>query len=223
MGHVESVNRAVVRTGEWTGRQGRTGIDKRPVSEPLVLDGPGIDGPGVDGNSSGVAGDTVADTDNHGGPDQAVYAFDVEDLHFWSSELEVELTAGAAGENLTLRDCDASRAVIGQRWRVGSSVLRVTAPRIPCRVFAGFWDVGDLIKRFTAVGRTGAYLAVEQRGEIRAGDEVEIAHTPEHGVTVGDFFAFRMRGRKDLAEHVAGSLPDLPAELARTYHSLSAR
>lgn len=219
MGYVESVNRAVVRTGAWTGRMGSTGIDKRPVDGPLVLDGPGVDGD----DGSGVAGDTVADTDHHGGRDQAVYAFDTEDLRAWSDELGVDLVAGNAGENLTLRDCDASRAVIGQRWRVGSAVLRVTSPRIPCRVFAGFWDVGDLIKRFTAVGRTGAYLAVERRGEIRARDEVEIVHTPDHGVTVADFFAFRAQGRRELADHVSRSLPDLPDELAASLRALSAR
>ena len=49
--------------------------------------------------------------------------------------------------------------------RVGDTVLRVTGPRTPCRVFAGFLDVPDLIKRFFAAGRPGAYLAVEQPAE----------------------------------------------------------
>ncbi len=203
---VESVNVSVVRTGEWTGRMGRTGIDKRPVSEPLVLDGPGIDGD----SGSGVRGDTVADVEHHGGWSQAVYAFDVEDLQHWSRELGVELTAGKAGENLSLSGCDCSNAVVGERWRVGSSVLRVTSPRVPCRVFAGFWDTRDLIKRFTAFGRTGAYFAVEQRGSIAAGDVPEVLSRPEHGVTLAEVFALRARGRRDLVEHVSRAESDLP-------------
>ncbi len=219
MGFVEAVNVGVVRTGDWTGRMGRTGIDKRPVDGPLILDGPGVDGE----NGPGVRGDTVADTNDHGGRDQAVYAFDVEDLRAWSTELGREMTPGSAGENLSLAGCDASGSVIGQRWRVGGAVLRVTGPRIPCRVFAGFWDVGDLVKRFTAAGRPGAYLAVEERGEIRAGDRVEVVHTPAHGVTVADYFAFRAQGRRDIAEHVARSLPDLPDKLAKSLDALTAR
>ncbi|WP_246195694.1 MOSC domain-containing protein [Halopolyspora algeriensis] len=211
MGYVESVNIAKVRTGDWTGRVGRTGIDKRPVDGPLVLDGAGVDGE----TGSGVRGDTVADTDHHGGGYQALYAFDVEDLRFWSAELGRELVPGNAGENLTLSGCDSSEAVIGQRWRIGTAVLRVTGPRIPCTVFAGFWDIPGLVKRFTAAGRPGAYFAVEKRGEIRAGDSVEMLSRPEHGVTVADYFAFRAQGRGELAEHIAGSLPDLPNKLAK--------
>lgn len=210
MGYVESVNIAVVRTGPWTGRVGRTGIDKRPVEEPLVLDGAGVDGD----DGAGVRGDTVADTEHHGGRDQAVYAFDIEDLRHWSAELGKQLEPGNAGENLTLSGCDCSRAVIGERWRIGSAIVRVTSPRIPCKVFAGFWDVRDLIKRFSAFGRSGAYLAVEERGEIAAGDERVVLSRPEHGVTIADAFAFRAQGRGELAEHLAGAMPDLPAEWA---------
>lgn len=205
MGYVASVNIAVVRTGPWTGRNGRSGINKQPVPESVVLDGPGIDGAGA-----GVRGDTVVDSPRHGGPAQAVYAFDEEDLGYWAAELGKSLPPGSVGENLTLADCDCSQAVIGQRWRIGSAVVRVTCPRIPCQVFAGFWDVADLVKRFSDRGRAGTYLAVEVRGEIAAGDKREILSTPEHGVTVADAFAFRGQARREFAEHLATALDDLP-------------
>ena len=70
-GRVESVNVAVVRHDPWTRvKSGRSGIDKRPVAGPVQLQ--------VDG----VVGDTVCDTPNHGGPDQAVYAYATEDLAY---------------------------------------------------------------------------------------------------------------------------------------------
>ncbi len=100
--------------------------------------------------------------------------------------------------------------MIGERWPVGEAVLRVTGPRTPCRVFAGFWDVQGLVKRFTERGRTGAYLAVEEPGEIAAGDAVEVISRPGHGVQVDEVFALQMHTRADLAEHVAGGLDDLP-------------
>jgi MOSC domain-containing protein YiiM len=210
VGNVVSVNVAVPRTGDWTGRMGRTGIDKRPTTHPLVLDGPGIDGVG-----SGVRGDVVCDIKHHGGPAQAVYAFDEEELWFWAEELGRAVPPGSVGENLTLSGCDCTNAVVGQRWRVGSAVLRVTCPRIPCRVFAGFWDVPDLIRRFSARGRSGAYLAVEQRGEIAAGNERVVLSTPEHGVTVADVFAFRAQGRRELAPYLATAMEDLPEQWRR--------
>ena len=52
-------------------------------------------------------------------------------------------------------------------------------PRIPCRTFAGFWDVPDLIKRFTAAGRPGAYLRIFSPGEVAAGDR-STSSTPRH-------------------------------------------
>lgn len=195
---VLSVNVAEVRTGDWTGRVGRSGIDKRPVDDSVLFE------------QAGARGDSVCDTEHHGAWFQAAYAFDVEELRYWSEALGQELVPGNAGENLTLAGCDSSSAVVGERWRIGGAVLRVTGPRTPCRVFAGFWDVPQLIKRFTEHGRTGVYLAVEEPGEITAGDEIEVISRPEHGVQVAEVFALRMRGRGDLAEHVAGALPDLP-------------
>jgi len=98
------------------------------------------------------------------------------------------LAPGAFGENLTLAGVDITGAVIGERWSIGSVVLEVCSPRQPCRTFAGFWGVPDLIKRFTVAGRTGAYLRVLQTGSLAAGDRVEIVHRPAHGLTVGDSF-----------------------------------
>jgi MOSC domain-containing protein YiiM len=196
VGRVESVNVAVVRTGPWTGRKERTGIDKRPVDGPVLLE------------ATGVAGDTICDTDDHGGPDQAVYAYSVDDLAFWADRLQRPVAPGNVGENLTVSDVDSSHAVVGERWRVGAAVLRVTGPRIPCRVFAGFLDVPDLVKRFMAAGRPGAYLAVEEPGAVRAGDAVTVLHRPGHGVTVADVMA-AMGGRRELVPHLATAREDL--------------
>ncbi|MGP4016376.1 MOSC domain-containing protein [Saccharopolyspora sp. 5N708] len=198
MGTVQAVNLAAVRTEDWTGRVGRSGIDKRPVEHPVRFE------------PTGVRGDTVCDVKHHGAWYQAAYAFDSEELRHWSQVLGHELVPGNAGENLTLAGCDSSSAVIGERWRIGGAVLRVTGPRTPCQVFAGFWDAKGLVKQFTEHGRTGAYLAVEEPGEISPGDAVEVLSRPGHGVRVAEVFALHMGARADLAEHVAAGLADLP-------------
>ncbi|MBB5923785.1 MOSC domain-containing protein YiiM [Actinoalloteichus hoggarensis] len=202
MGTVHSVNLAVVRTGDWTGRLGRTGIDKRPAPGRVHV------------SVGGVTGDTVVDTANHGAVCQAVYAFGIEDLAHWSSVLGRELVPGNAGENLSVGGTDVNDLVIGQRLRVGETVLRVTGPRIPCRVFAGFWSATGFVKRFTEHGRPGAYFAVEEPGEVWAGASIEALSTPDHGVTVAEVFGVLRGRRRELDAHVAQALDDLPAAWA---------
>ncbi|MFE0730390.1 MOSC domain-containing protein [Streptomyces antibioticus] len=160
--------------------QGVTGIDKRPVEGPVRVAAPGPKG--VAG--SGLAGDAVCDLRHHGGDDQAVYAVAREDLDDWERELGRTLGHGAFGENLTTEGLDVSGARIGERWRIGPTVvLEVAGGRIPCRTFQGHLGEKGWVRRFTQKAATGAYLRVIEPGEIRAGDAIEIVHVPDHEVT----------------------------------------
>ncbi|TJZ52036.1 MOSC domain-containing protein [Streptomyces piniterrae] len=181
-----SVNLGRPMPSEWSHVEGGTGIDKRPVDGPVAVAAPGPKGVG----GSGLAGDAVLDVRNHGGNDQAVYAYAREDLDFWQRELGRELANGVFGENLTTSGVDISGARIGERWRVGPRLLlEVTSPRIPCRLFQQWLGEDDWMKRFTAAAVPGAYLRVLEPGEIRAGDAVEPVHRPAHDVSVA--LAFR--------------------------------
>ena len=156
-------------------------------------------------------GDTICDVRHHGGPDQAVYAYAVEDLQVWEHELARTLPPGSFGENLTTRGVEVTGALIGERWRVGEAVLRVSVPRIPCRTFAVWLDEQGWIRRFTERAVPGAYLAVEQPGDVRAGDLVEVLSRPAHGVSIGLVF----RALTDEPELMPDLLvaDDLPADV----------
>jgi MOSC domain-containing protein YiiM len=169
-GRVVSVNLARSARSDLPARAGSTGIDKRPADGPVRLE--------VDG----VAGDTIVAVADHGGPDQAVYAYSTDDLQWLAAEFDRPVGPGGAGENLTLAGVDCSHAVLGERWQVGEAVLQVRGARTPCRTFAAFLDVPDLVKRFLAGGRPGAYLAVLRPAEVRAGDPVRVLDRPDHGV-----------------------------------------
>ncbi|MCM2580424.1 MOSC domain-containing protein [Streptomyces meridianus] len=183
--HLLSVNLGLPRSSEHTDAA-VTGIDKHPVDGPVGVAAPGPQGIG----GSALAGDTVGNLRHHGGDDQAVYAFAREDLDRWQEELGRPLSNGVFGENLTTAGVDVNGALIGERWRVGPDVLlEVTSGRLPCRSFAGWLGEHAWMKRFTAAAAPGAYLRVLEPGEIRAGDPVEIAHRPDHEITVS--FAFR--------------------------------
>lgn len=177
---------------------GVTGIAKRPV-ESAHLRAPG---PKHGGLGSGLEGDFLGDIQHHGGDTQAVYAFAREELDWWARELGRDLPNGMFGENLTTQGLDVDGAVVGEHWAVGDEVvLEVTAPRIPCATFAARMGERGWVKRFSGVGRTGAYLAVVTPGEVRTGDPVTVVSRPDHGITVPEVFRAFM-GDLDAAERV---------------------
>jgi MOSC domain-containing protein YiiM len=170
--HVETVNVGQVRSIPVDGRTITTAIWKEPVEGPIAVSG------------VNVRGDDQADRAVHGGPDMAVYAYSLEDTDWWESELERPLGPGAFGENLSLRGVEVNGALIGERWAVGSTVLEVRGPRVPCFKLALRHSDPSMPRRFARAGRPGAYLGIVEEGEISPGDQVEIVERPDHAVTV---------------------------------------
>jgi len=182
------------------GRPLMSAIGKAPVEGRVRVEG------------VNVAGDDQADRRVHGGPDKAVYAYAAEDAAFWEAELGRELAPGTFGENLTTEGVDVSGALIGERWRVGTVELEVCQPRLPCAKLG--IRLGDpmMVRRFGEARRPGAYLRIVREGELGAGDEIEVFHRPQHGVSVRDVSAAILLDDSLLAR--AASAPELPAALA---------
>jgi MOSC domain-containing protein YiiM len=177
---IESVNLGTPKP--YVGKGGRSGIDKMPADGPVAVTVPGW-------GASGVAGDAIVDRPNHGGPDQAVYAYAREDLEFWAAKLDRSLRGGFFGENLTTLGLDITGAVVGEVWRVGTTTtLQVTSPRIPCVTFTDQMKRGRWVKEFTQEVRPGAYLRVLGPGQVRAGDPVVVEDRPDSPVTIGVMF-----------------------------------
>lgn len=188
---VESINVGLAVDVPW-GNMRHSAIDKRPTMQIVRV------------HPLGLEGDEIADLVNHGGPDQAVYAYAGEELDYWSQETGRSFVPGNFGENLTTRGIEVDAARIGDRWRIGTTLLEVADSRIPCSVFQGFIDEGRWVKRFTQHGRPGAYLRVIQTGEFAAGDTIEIVESRPHDLTVA--YTFRAQTtQRDL-------LPTLAAE-----------
>jgi len=201
-GSVVSVNVATPREIEWRGRRATTSIWKAPVPGRVQV------------GRVNLTGDEQADHRFHGGVDKAIYAYAREDYDWWADELRSPLTDGTFGENLTLEAVDVTRSVVGERWRIGSALLQVTGPRTPCwKLGARMADPG-FPQLFAGAGRPGAYLRIVEEGEVGAGDPVELAHRPGHGLTVGDVARIYHRDRAQA--HVLLSAPEL-AESWRTW------
>lgn len=191
-----------------------TGFDKRPATGPVHVCAPGA-ADGAEVRGGGLAGDTIGDLRHHGGADRAVYAYAREDLDDWAVELGRELPDGAFAENLTTAGLDVNGALVGERWRVGErTVLEATAPRTPCRTFAGLIGEPDWVRRFTERGRPGVYLRVIEPGPVAAGDPVRVVHRPDHGVTVA-LVLRALTGEPELLPRVLDAGEALPEEIRR--------
>lgn len=205
MGVVLSVNVGVPRPNPWKA-VATTGIDKRPVSGPVMVQAPGPKGTG----EVALAGDRAHDVKHHGGPDQAVYAYAREDLDSWAAELGRSLPGGVFGENLTTSGIDINNALIGEHWRIGQDVLlEVSEPRIPCSTFQGWMHEPNWLKRFIHRAHPGTYLRVLHPGHIQSGDQITVTHRPDHQVTVA--LTFRaLTLEPDLLPQLTGAdaLPD---------------
>jgi MOSC domain-containing protein YiiM len=174
IGTVVSVNVGRPRQIDWHGRTVTTSIWKEPVSGPVSATGVNLDG------------DDQADRRVHGGPTKALYAYAVEDYDWWADQLGTALEPGTFGDNLSVRGLDLTRAVVGERFRIGSVTVRVTEPRIPCfKLGIRMGDAG-FVDRFANAARPGTYLAIEDPGEVAAGDEITFVDAPAHDITIGD-------------------------------------
>ncbi|MBY8881807.1 MOSC domain-containing protein [Actinacidiphila acidipaludis] len=206
MPYVLSVNIGRPRPNPWK-RLPATGIDKQPVSGRVAVTAPGPKGTGA----VGLAGDRAYDVKHHGGDDQAVYAYAREDLDHWEGELGRTFAPGSFGENLTTCGLDLNAVLIGERWRIGTVLLEVSAPRIPCATFAGWLDEKGWMRTFTRAARPGPYLRVVEPGELAAGDDLVVEHRPQdRRVTVAE--CFRALTTEPELLPLLADLPALPAE-----------
>lgn len=163
-----------------------TGIYKMRTSEPVRV------------TRLGLAQDFIGDPKHHGGPDQAVYVYGATDYERWARELGGRLDPGTFGENLTVSDLESAEVHIGDRLQVGTAVLEVTSPRIPCSTLAARMGDPNFIKRYRLAERPGLYCRVIEEGVVRTGDAVVLS--PYEGETISALQMFRDHYRRDKDE-----------------------
>lgn len=195
-GSVLSVNVGSVRTVRHGSDDVTTGIFKLPVAGRVAAAGVNL------------SGDDQADRFVHGGPDRAAYAYASEDYDWWGRELGRELLPGTFGENLTMRGIDVNAALVGERWRIGTTILQVTTPRFPCYKLAMKMDDPKFVKRFGAALRLGTYLSIVTEGALESGNAIEIVHRPSHRLTIGVMSKIYLFERDRLRELLVPELPD---------------
>ena len=191
LGRVLSVNIGGVRKFEYNGRPARSAIWKSAVSGRIAARGVNLDG------------DDQADRKAHGGPDKAIYACAVEDARWWEQEIGRSLGYGEFGENLTTEGIEVNNALVGERWQIGTTVLEVSEPRIPCWRLGVRMDDKMFPRRFTEALRPGPYLRIVVEGDVGAEDEIRVVERPHHALTIRDVFRIYTRDRDEVERLLA--------------------
>src|SRR4051794_11054226 len=179
------------RDVEWQGRTVHTGIWKDPVDGRRTV------------RRLNVDGDGQGDVQGHGGVNRAVFVYQTGSYRYWTEVLRRDdFTYGQFGENFTVEGLADDEVCIGDRYRIGSALFEVSAPRVTC------YRVGIRMREprmpalLVAHHRPGFYFRVLEEGEVGAGDGIErVARGPE-AMTVADVDGLLYlpgRARRDLA------------------------
>jgi len=184
---VVSVNVGLPREVLWKRRTVSTGIFKEPVAGRVMARRLNLDG------------DRQADLSLHGGPEKAIYVYPANYYHAWRQELpEMNLPWGMFGENLTVEGLRDDTVHIGDQFRIGSALVMVTQPRLPCYKLALKFGRDDMLKRFLVSGRTGFYLAVLEEGDVAAGDPIILVRLDENAISVAEITRLSLSDRRNV-------------------------
>jgi MOSC domain-containing protein YiiM len=197
-----SVNVGLPREVVSDGKVVTTGIFKEPVQGRVRV------------RTLNLEGDRQADLTVHGGKHKAVYGYPAEHYEYWRAQFpDKNLGWGMFGENLTLSGLLENEVHVGDRFRVGSALLMVTQPRLPCYKLGIKFGRADMVKRFLESRRTGFYFSVLEEGEVGAEDSVELVSKSQDSVTVTgitELYGGRKNGNGDLLKRALAteSLPE---------------
>ena len=177
-GTLLSLNIGTPRDVEWDGRVVRTAIWKEPVDGRRMVRRLNIDGDGQ------------GDLQGHGGPNRAVFVYQIQSYRHWENVLgRDDFVNGQFGENFTVDGLADDEVCIGDRYQIGGAVFEVSQPRVTCYRVGIRLSEPRMPALLVAHHRPGFYLRVLREGEVGAGDEVELLERGPEAMTVAEIDA----------------------------------
>lgn len=146
-----------------------SGIQKEPVAGPIMA------------HTTGLEGDEQGDRRHHGGPDKALHAYAAAHYSLWAADLPdctPLLRLGAFGENLVVEGAVEADICLGDRWRIGGTLLEVSQARQPCWRLNLRFGRPDMARLVQASGRTGWYFRVIEAGAIEPRQTARLVARP---------------------------------------------
>jgi MOSC domain-containing protein YiiM len=181
-----STNIAKPTTFIWNGKEETTGIYKKPTNKPIYL------------TENDVKGDEVTDRVHHGGEFKACYMFSAEEYPYWKNLYpNLEWSWGMFGENLTVSEFDETQVFLGDIYRVGDALVRVSQYREPCYKLGHKFGTQHVIKQFIQHGFGGTYLSILEEGFVNANDTFSLVERPESTLSVSQLFQLVHAKEKD--------------------------
>lgn len=175
---VKSVNVSAPRVEQWQGQILTTGIFKQPVAGPIKV------------TKLTLEGDSQVDRRYHGGFNKAVYGYPSEHYAGWQEFLSSNFPPGQFGENLTTEGMLEESVYLGDKFRIGTAVLQITQPRVPCHKLAMKMNMPTFPKWFLKSGRLGFYFRVIEEGEIEAGNAIELLEADPEKVSIRELWSY---------------------------------
>ncbi len=177
-GQLRSVNVGLPRDVEWDGRVVHTGIWKDAVEDRRMV------------RRLNVDGDGQGDLAGHGGPNRAVFVYQLEAYRYWEEVLgRDDFSYGQFGENFTVDGLADAEVCIGDRYRIGAALFEVTQPRTTCYRVGIRMSEPRMASLLVEHHRPGFYFRVLEEGEVGAGDTIERVERGPEAMTVADIDA----------------------------------
>ena len=161
-----------------------------------------------------LEGDTQVDRKHHGGTHMAVHLYAADHYPYWREQLpEVDRLAapGAFGENLHTQGLTEKDVFIGDRFRLGSTLLELSMGRQPCSTLERHFQRKDMVKSIIANHRCGWYFRVLEEGEARAGDDLALVERTQKRWSVDASFALLFDPAVPASEEEIRDLLAIPA------------
>ena len=182
----------------WPGKPA-SAIAKLPTEAAQVL------------TQTGFADDQQADLAVHGGVEKALHHYPAEHYDAWRLELGPSADGfgpGRFGENISTTGMTEWDLCIGDRLRLGSTVVEISQGRQPCWKLNAHTGLKIMAALFQRTARTGWYYRVLEPGTVSIGDVIKRLECPNPDWTVERVTRARLDPALD--PEIASALSRLP-------------
>ncbi len=148
----------------------KSGIFKKPVSQPIFLD------------YLGFEGDVVGDSRVHGGKDMAICVYCSDHFPYWEDKLKRTILPGSFGENLSVSGMSEETINIGDIFEIGQTQVEVSQPRQPCYKLNKVFSDQSMACSVKTTGFSGYYLRVLKPGMVDPGVSIKRVHEGQYSI-----------------------------------------
>lgn len=152
-----------------------TGILKVETTEPVQV------------SETGLSGDFQVDKRVHGGLEKAIYQYPMENYQMLADalpHLADKFKQPCVGENFSSTGMQDDKVYIGDIYRIGSALLQVSQPRMPCWKLNYHIGNAHMQALLIAFNRSGWYYRVLEAGTVHAGHDFSLVERIQNDFSV---------------------------------------